>query len=435
MFARGLIAIGMSLALWVGPALGQEEVSVEPVEEVIYPASDWSEGVLVPQSVAAATSLIDDAMSRELDDEMGETRQIVIIHKGRLVAEDYREGYTPDTKLVSWSMAKSITHAFVGRAVHEGLIEDIDAPMPGPWTEDDPRSQITWRQWMTMTDGLDYTEVGELDINKNDVVQMMFGSGRYDMIEYVKDLPQIHEAGTHWNYSTAGFHTISRALQRQIFFGPGGLKTVPGPEGTYCNSRYKKYRTALAKVLETERAGQHRDEAATAVRRLHEAELNKCGHFQWLDATLFTPLGMDAQPEFDAAGTFLGGSLVYASARDFARFGYLYLRDGVWNGERLLPEGWVDFARTKTSGTNSNVYGAGWWITPPEGEEPTHAQSAKSAPYDAFHAGGNEGQTIWVVPSKDLVIVRLGLMSNAPENWAALYEWNQKVARAFPNVE
>ena len=144
---------------------------------------------------------------------------------------------------------------------------------------------------------------------------------------------------------------------------------------------------------------------------------------------------MDAQPEFDASGTFLGGSLIYASARDFARFGYLYLRDGVWEGERLLPEGWVDFARRPHEGTGSNVYGAGWWITPPEGEEPTHPQSAKSAPYDAYHAGGNEGQTIWVVPSKDLVIVRLGLMSNAPENWAALYEWNQKVARAFPDVE
>jgi CubicO group peptidase (beta-lactamase class C family) len=155
----------------------------------------------------------------------------------------------------------------------------------------------------------------------------------------------------------------------------------------------------------------------------------------WLSENLFTPLGMDAQPEFDASGTFLGGSLIYASARDFARFGYLYLRDGVWNGERLLPEGWVDFARTKTSGANSNVYGAGWWITPPEGEEPTHPQSALSGPYDAFHAGGNEGQTIWVVPSKDLVIVRLGLMSNAPENWAALYEWNQKIARTFPNTE
>ena len=107
----------------------------------------------------------------------------------------------------------------------------------------------------------------------------------------------------------------------------------------------------------------------------------------------------------------------------------------MWEGERLLPEGWVDFATTAHEGTDTNVYGAGWWITPSEGETPTHAQAAISAPYDSFHAGGNEGQTIWVVPSKDLVIVRLGLMSNAPENWAALYEWNQKVARAFPDAE
>jgi CubicO group peptidase (beta-lactamase class C family) len=148
---------------------------------------------------------------------------------------------------------------------------------------------------------------------------------------------------------------------------------------------------------------------------------------------LFTPLGMDFRIEGDSVGTFLGGSLVWASARDFAKFGYLYLRDGVWEDERLLPEGWIDFARTETPADNANIYGAGWWITA-YGEERTHAQTAKTPPWDAFHAGGHEGQTIWVVPSRDLVIVRLGLMTNAGENWEALYEWNQEIARAFPEV-
>ena len=389
MFVRGLIAVGMSLALQAGSAAGQEALQQAEEERAVYPAAEWAKAPFPGGVRENVEALIDDAMSREVADVMGESRQIVVIHKGRLVAEAYREGFAPETKLVSWSMAKSITQALVGRAVMEGLIEDIDAPMPGPWTEGDPRSEITWRQWMMMVDGLDYIEVGETDLAKNDVVQMMFGPGRFDVVDYAAELEQVHPVGTHWNYSTAAYHLISSALQWEVI-----------------SAFHWQVRDPF-------------DYAKT----------------KWLNETLFTPLGMDAQPEFDASGTFLGGSLVYASARDFARFGYLYLRDGVWNGERLLPEGWVDFARRPHEGTGSNVYGAGWWITPPEGETPTHPQSAKSAPYDAYHAGGNEGQTIWVVPSKDLVIVRLGLMSNAPENWAALFEWNQEVARAFPDVE
>ena len=425
MFAKALIGIGVSLALLGGSAAGQRvslcdmgsprvmtqewlqlqrDCATPQADRTIWPTNIWASGTVPEESAGEVQSLIDDAMARAQDDVMGESRQIVVIHKGRLVAESYREGYAASTKLVSWSMAKSITQALVGRAMMEGLIEDIDVPMPGPWAEDDPRSDITWRQWMTMTDGLDYAEVGEVDLAKNDVVQMMFGPGRFDMVGYVKGLEQIHAAGTHWNYSTATFHMISRALQRQM-----GL-------GECSRSGNRRNAQSLSPVTSCA------PEADTVT-------------VNWLNETLFTPLGMDAQPEFDAAGTFLGGSLVYASARDFARFGYLYLRDGVWHGYRLLPGGWVDFATTAHEGTDTNVYGAGWWITPDEGEPPTHPQAAISAPYDAFHAGGNEGQTIWVVPSKDLVIVRLGLMSNAPENWAALYEWNQKMARAFPDVE
>jgi len=402
MFAKTLTGFALCVGLLLPSAAGQSDSESVPA---VYPANIWAKGVAPLETEAELDALIEDAMSRAFTDEMGESRQIVVIHKGRLVAERYADGFTPDTKLVSWSMAKSITQALVGRAVMEGLIDDIDAPMPSPWEAGDPRSEITWRQWMTMTDGLDYSEVGETDLNKNDVVQMMFGPGRFDMVSYVEGLEQVHAAGTHWNYSTAAFHTISRALQTQM-----GWRSGCSSSSNRKNSQSISPITACAPEADTNMA-------------------------RWLNETLFTPLGMDAQPEFDASGTFLGGSLVYASARDFARFGYLYLRDGVWNGERLLPEGWVDFATTVHEGTDTNVYGAGWWITPPEGETPTHPQSALSGPYDAFHAGGNEGQTIWVVPSKDLVIVRLGLMSNAPENWAALYEWNQKVARTFPDVE
>ena len=365
-------------------------------EDVAWPTEAWETGPMPADTAPIVDDLISAAMAGEKTDIMGETRAVVIIHRGRLVAEAYRDGFGPTTKQVSWSMAKSITQALVGRAVQLGLIEDIDAPMPTPFAADDPRAAITWRQWLTMTDGLDYKEINATSLADNDVVNMMYGRGKYNVLAYVdEELPLIHEPGTHWNYSTAGYHLVSRALQDVH------------ESQLYCHEGCPYTLEAKDKVF-------------------------------WMDAmvrsVLFTPLGMNAQPEFDASGTFLGGSLVWASARDFAKFGYLYLRDGVWEDQRLLPEGWVDFARTKTPAENANIYGAGWWITA-YGEARSHPQNADSPPWDAFHAGGHEGQTIWVVPSKDLVIVRLGLMSNAGGNWPALYEWNQQIARAFPDVE
>lgn len=430
MFRRVLMGIVVSLALLSGASVGQQ-VSLEELADRInreghdrptgqrrvreyqeqqaalalhfdeladtgglFPDADWMAGEIPEDNDAAVRALIDTAMATDLDGLMGESRQIVVIHKGRLVAEAYRDGFTPETKLVSWSMAKSITHGLVGRAVQQGLIESIDAPMPSPWEGSDPRAAITWRHWLTMTDGLDYQEIGEADLAKNDVVQLLYGRGRHDVRAYVRDLELAHEPGTHWNYSTAGLTMVGAAL-----LGP-----VDGRDHPQRAQRIDWQPGEKAKVMS-----------------------------DWMQESLFAPLGMDAQPEFDAAGTYLGGSLIYASARDYARFGYLYLRDGMWKGTRLLPESWVGFARTQTPGTNSNIYGAGWWLTAPEGEAPSHPQAATSPPYDAFHAGGNEGQTIWVVPSRDLVIVRLGLMHNTLENWSALYEWNQKVARAFPD--
>jgi len=153
----------------------------------------------------------------------------------------------------------------------------------------------------------------------------------------------------------------------------------------------------------------------------------------FMQDNLFGPLGMYGRIEFDAAGTFLGGSLVWASARDFARFGYLNLRDGVWADKHLLPEGWVDFSRTKSPADNVTVYGAGWWITSADPHDiRPRGQGSALGPRDSFSAQGHEGQVIWVVPSRDLVIVRLGLMHNEGDNWTTLYDWCQKLAMAFP---
>ena len=371
------------LALLVSPAAASDLVPLPPqAPDVPWPTQAWPQG-----ERAALEDILDPVFATEVAEGLGETRALVVIKDGRLVHERYRDGIDPDTRHVSWSMAKSVTHALVGRAVQMGLIDDIDAPMPGPFSADDPRGDITWRQWLTMTDGLDYGEYGVEGLD-NDVIQMMYGPGRFDVVDYARaEFPEKHAPGEVWNYSTAGYHLIARALQSRI----------PG----ICEEAGADPRTCRASRQVTS---------------------------DWLDAAFFKPLGVDAVEEYDHAGTLLGGSLVFMSARDFAKFGLLILRDGVWEGERLLPEGWVDFARTNPAATEENGYGAGFWLSP---EEPTNPELRFKPPYDAFHAGGHEGQTIWIVPSRDMVIVRLGLMPNSPETWTGLFDLNQDIVAAL----
>lgn len=439
--------IGLIAAMFVAfavPAAAQDLFPLQPhPADTAWPTEDWEIGTLEPEIETALGGLIVRALQGQKDEVMGETRAIVVIYRGKLVAEGYKDEFRADTKQVSWSMAKSVTQALVGRAVHLGLIEDIDAPMPTPFEAGDPRSAITWRQWMNMTDGLDYKEINATSLADNDVVNMMYGRGKYDVLAYARDeLPLVHEPGEVWNYSSAAYHMLSSALvgatakvetAAMLCVSEADTAYNGGTDGQKVEFQMAMKRCESQFPEQVFPSVPDNPEAVSYTRRWIGAAFTPTA-IAWFNKEFFTPLGMNAQVEFDASGTFLGGSLIWASARDFAKFGYLYLRDGVWEDERLLPEGWVDFARTKTPADNANIYGAGWWITA-YGEDRTHAQNAKTPPWDAFHAGGHEGQTIWVVPSRDLVIVRLGLMTNATENWEALYEWNQEIARLFPEVE
>jgi len=351
---------------------------------VPWPTRDWP----TAPAPAAATAAIERALAAtdHVDPELGETRAVVVVQGGRIVAERYMHGYGPTTRLVSWSMAKSITQALVGIAVKRGLV-DLDRPMGNPrWPAGDARAAVTWRQWLQMVDGQDYHEIGMRDPARNDAARMLFGDGRLDVAAFAARLPQIHAAGTHWNYNTAGIELVDDALGRVFASGAGPAER----------------RARVADVLGRE---------------------------------LFAPLGMSsALPEFDAAGTFLGGSLVYATARDFARFGLLYLRDGVWDGKRILPAGWVDFARTRGPAPNGATYGAGFWITPPDGDPARPRALVAGGPSDLFNAQGHEGQVIVIVPSKDLVIVRLGLLDDFRGGWRALGRWLQPLVAAFPDA-
>jgi len=377
----------LAAAIWLGVVASAPAQTLHPLPPqpagVAWPTQAWQTAPL-PRDVDRATFdlAVTEAFAGGVE-ALGETRAVVIIQGGQLVFERYADGYSADTRLTSWSVAKSITHALVGAAVLQGHVA-IDTPMGSPhWSASDRRSSITWRQWLNMVDGLDYTENAE-NVAEAGNARLLFGGGRRDTARWAASLPLIHDPGTHWNYSSAGTLLISDALTRAI---------VPDPRDA--NDRRTRMRA-------------------------------------WMDQSLFDRIGMHPVVEFDPQGLFYGSSLVWATGRDFAKFGYLYLRDGVWDGVRVLPEGWVDFARTPGPDVDTDVYGAQWWLTPATGPgRPDRSLITDNRLADAFSAQGHEGQIIVVVPSKDLVLVRLGLFDGGGESWDALGDWATRMVSAF----
>ncbi len=395
-----LVTIAVFAALWAFSAWAEPEaVSPSPghtlkLERAELPSPSFS---------AALDRKVQSAFDNTT---LGETRAVLVVHKGQLLQENYTDGFDDTTLMTSWSMAKSITHALVGRAVALGLIENIDAPMPSPWNASDKRASITWRQWMQMTDGLNYKEM-EASLTQSDVAKMMFGEGRWDVVGYMKGLKLAHEPGAHWNYSSGATHLVARALQSVVLNTPIDVK---------CSTQTSEKMKAAV--------------SPTTVCSPIDAPFAA-----WADRELFDPLGIRAQMEFDPAGTWLGGSLVWMTAQDFTKFGFLYLNDGVWDGQRLLPEGWVEFASSPGPAANSDVYGAGFWLTPSEGRgKPVHGASARG-PRDIFSAQGLGGQMIAISPEHDLLIVRLGAGTDTTAEWDALYDWIADVADVFVSLK
>ncbi len=236
-------------------------------------------------------------------------------------------------------MAKSFAHALVGIAAAERSL-DIHKPAPVPeWSDsDDARAVITTDQLLRMASGTVFNE-DYVDSETSHCINMLFGDGKADMGGYVAALPAERPPDESFNYSSGTSVIICRILADLYGRGP---------------------------AFES-----------------------------WMRSVLLDPLGIDASLTFDDAGTWVGSSFLHASARDFAKFGLLYLRDGVWDGTRLLPEGWVDYARTpQAEDEDGSLYGAHWWIRPND--------------QNVFYASGYETQRILVDPEADLILVRLG---------------------------
>jgi len=297
--------------------------------------------------VAAAFAEPDPAHPRN-------TRALVVVHGGRIVAERYAPGFDKDMKLIAWSMTKGATNALIGLRVKDGKLALTDQALLPEWRgEGDRRGDISLDDLLRMSSGLAFDE--SYDDPLADVTRMLFVAD--DMAQFAASKPLLHPPGSHWAYSSGTSVLLARIL-RETF----------ASEADYL--RYPRER-------------------------------------------LFAPLGMwSAVLETDASGTLVGSSLLYASARDYARLGLLFLRDGVWRGERLLPEGWVAYTLTPTKAAPDESYGAQMWLKLPESD----GYGEPPMPDDAFYFLGHDEQIVAVVPSRDLVIVRLGL-TQAGGDW------------------
>ncbi len=316
----------------------------------------------------------EDALDRALDkifleddpERLQGTRAAIVVYKGKIVAERYADGFTKDTPLTGWSMTKSITNALAGILVQLNLVSLEDDQLFPKWSGDgDPRSQITVDQLLRMSSGLKWEEVY---VGNSDATKMLFTSHSASAVAL--DKPLEYRPDSVWEYSSGTSNILSELIRQKV----GGD-----------NKQYWNF-----------------------------------PHY-----FLFNKIGMrTAVLEPDASGTFVGSSFMYASARDWARFGLLYLNDGVWNGDRILPPGWVEYSRTPTPASPNEKYGAHFWRT--KGEP----GSTVDMPADAYHLAGYEGQKVVIIPSYDLVLVRLGF-SQPEQNWN-FTEFVENVVSAFP---
>lgn len=275
------------------------------------------------------------------------TRALVVIYDGKILCERYGPGFTEDTRLGGFSASKSMVNALVGVLVEEGRLS-VDEPAPVPeWQRaGDPRSAITLDHLLRMCSGLEWSEVGA--IHKDDVAPMEFGAA--DTAAYAANKPLEFEPGTRWKYSSGSTQIIMRIIRNTL--------DLPLPE-----------------------------------------------YFAFPRKALFERIGMrSAILEPDASGTLAGCSHMYATGRDWARFGLLYACDGVWKGRRILPEGWVDYTKKPTPCSELGSYGAHFWTN--GGND--SGRTLPKLPPDTFAAHGRFHQTVIVVPSRKVVVARLG---------------------------
>ena len=297
----------------------------------------------------ALRTVLDSAFAEPGPKKTRHTRTIVVIYNGKIVAERYAPGFDRKTLQLGWSMTKSLTNAMVGFLVKQGKL-NVNEPAPIATWKNDERSRITLNDLMHQSSGLKWEENYS---GPSGATNMLFKVR--DMGLYAAQNPAKDEPGKVFYYSSGTSNIIARIVR--------------------------------------ETAGDDK-------------------YYRFAYDSIFHPIGMyHTVVEPDAGGTYVGSSYSYANAYDWARFGLLYLNDGVWNGHRILPEGWVKYSTTPAPAAKQGQYGAQFWLNAGVPGMPEDRQYP-SAPTDLYWADGFEGQNVFVLPSKNLVIVKLSLSQN-----------------------
>ncbi|KFE33859.1 beta-lactamase [Thioclava atlantica] len=303
----------------------------------------WPEGTAVdlPQNAELARIVADPSLAGP------GMRAIVVVQRGRIVAERYGAGFSQQMPLLGWSMTKTVTAALVGTVIEAGKLRLDQDRLLAQW-KGDGRADITLAQLMSMSSGLHFNEdYGDV----SDVTRMLYLEP--DMADFAAAQPLADKPGTTFHYSSGTAVILSRIWQDAIGDRQAAL--------------------------------------------------------EWPRKALFGPLGMDsAVLETDEAGTFVGSSYLYATARDWARFGQFLLQGGTWEGRQILPEGFA--AMMHAPSQPDAVYGQGMtWLAGPAPTQKAGDDLTYGLPADTYWLEGHDGQTVTVIPSADLVVVRMGL--------------------------
>lgn len=282
---------------------------------------------------------LNNALDMAFNPEYGKTRAFLVIYRDSLIAERYAPGIDASTRLLGWSMTKSLLATMYG-ILETKKILDIDDAAPVPLWSSDDRSQLTLRHLLQMNSGLTWEE----DYSRvSDVTRMLFGSIDMSIIQQRKEFNV--PPGTLFRYSSGTTNLLSNLLKQY-------LKT----QNDYLKAPY-------------------------------DLLANRIGMKSLLIET-------------DISGNFVGSSYGWATARDWARFGLLYLHEGTWQQDTIFSKDWADFVRTPAAGSDQ-TYGAHFWLNA-SGNMP-------EVPRDAYYADGFQGQRLCIIPSRDVVILRLGL--------------------------
>ena len=312
---------------------------------IINDSTDWPIGEqitakkVIGVDYKALTGAIDNVFDASLNMDVIKTRAVVVIYNDTLIAEKYANGFDKNTEILGWSMSKSVVNALVGILVKDGKLSLDQQQLFEHWT--DERSEITLNDMLQMQSGLAFDENY---IKKSDATKMLFMSE--NIVETAnKNLLEVPR-GSKWAYSSGTSNMLSGIIRNQF--------------------------------------DKHQD------------------YLKFPHERLFRPIGMNSMTlEIDESGNYIGSSFGYATPRDWAKFGLLYLNEGNWFGTQILDSSWVAFSQ-QVAEHSGNLFGAQFW------QNDNHS-TFKDAPTDLYYCSGFEGQNIYIIPSRDVVIVRMGL--------------------------